>query len=63
MILDEALEKRTGNELLARKFWIDNKSHMRLCTDAKKIDELLQSINLTQESIEADDWVIIDDAN
>ena len=56
MKLEDALILSAPTSCLGRKEWIKNGSHMKLVSSAKTIEEL--NLELTPESLEADDWDI-----
>ncbi len=56
MKLEDALRLSSPTQCLGRKEWIKNNSLMRLISSAKTIEEL--NIELTPESLNADDWDI-----
>jgi hypothetical protein len=58
MKLEEALNVCQPTQYLARDAWRKNGSIMRLVSSCKTIKEFKISINLTPESLEADDWGI-----
>lgn len=59
MKLEDALRLSTPTQCLGRKEWIKNNSPMRLISSAKTIEEL--KIELTPESLNADDWDIYEE--
>jgi len=56
MKLEEALNVCGPTQYLARDAWRENGSIMRLVSSCKTLKEFKTSINLTPESLEADDW-------
>ena len=58
MKLEEALNVCQPTQYLGRDAWTKNGSIMRLTSSAKTIEELKASIELTPESLEAEDWNI-----
>lgn len=58
MKLEEALSICSPNQFLYRKKWRDNGSTMKLSTSAKTLKEFTTSLILTDDSREADDWLI-----
>jgi hypothetical protein len=56
MKLEDALKLSRPTQCLGRKEWLKNGSLMRLISSAETIEEL--NIELTPESLNADDWDI-----
>lgn len=56
MTLQEALNICSPAQYLARKAWIENGIMMRLMSSVKAIEQL--NLDLTPESLSADDWDI-----
>jgi len=58
MKLEEALNICKPTQYLARDEWIKNGSLMRLMSSYKTIHQIKESLEFTQESLNADDWNI-----
>jgi hypothetical protein len=58
MKLEEALNVCQPNQCMARDVWIKDGMITQLVSSAKTLEEIKESLNLTPESLEADDWGI-----
>lgn len=58
MKLEKALGICQPTQCLARDAWTKNGSIMRLMSSARTLEEIKDSLELTPESLEAEDWNI-----
>jgi hypothetical protein len=58
MNLEEALQLCSPTQYLGRNIWIKNGRIMHLTSCAKTIEEIKHDLNLSLESLNADDWNI-----
>lgn len=58
MKLEEALNVCSPNQCIARDVWIKNGMITQLVSSAKTLDEIKESLKLSPESLEAEDWGI-----
>jgi hypothetical protein len=58
MKLEEALKLSSPTQCLGRDKWIKDGSIMHLVSSAKTLEEIKLSLDLTPESLNADDWSI-----
>jgi hypothetical protein len=58
MKLEEALKLSSPNQCLARDAWKQSGSLMHLVSSAKTLEEIKLSLDLSPQSLEADDWNI-----
>lgn len=58
MKLEEALNLCTPTQCLGRDAWVKNGSTMRVISSAKTLEEIKFSLDLSPESLDADDWNI-----
>jgi len=58
MKLEEALKLSSPSQYLARDMWKQRGSLMHLVSSAKTLEEIKLSLDLSAESLNADDWNI-----
>lgn len=58
MKLEEALQLSSPTHCLGRDAWIKDGHLMHLVSSAKTLEEIKLSLDLTPESLNADDWNI-----
>lgn len=58
MKLEEALRLSSPDQCLGRDAWIKGGILMHLVSSAKTLEEIQLSLDLTPESLNADDWNI-----